>query len=63
MLKSQITVRLDKGKLARARRLLGTDTVTETIDRALTLVTEKAVHDSIVQKYSGVGRKDAFAER
>jgi hypothetical protein len=61
--KSQITVRLDKGKLARARKVLGATTITETIDRALTLVTEKAAHDSIVRKYSGVGRKDSFGER
>jgi hypothetical protein len=26
-------------------------------------VTEKAVHDAIVRKYSGVGKKDSFADR
>ncbi len=63
MIKSQVTVRLDRSKLARARKLLGVDTVTETIERALALVTEKAVHDAIIRKYSGVGRKGSFGER
>ena len=27
------------------------------------LATEKATHDKILRKYSGVGRKDSFAER
>ena len=63
MAKSQVTVRLDKAQLVRARKALGTDTVTETIERALALATEKAVHDGIIRKYSGVGGKTAFAGR
>ena len=63
MAKSQITVRLDKDQLVRARKALGTGTVTETIERALALATEKVSHDCIVWKYSGVGKKDAFADR
>jgi hypothetical protein len=63
MAKSQVTVRLDKDQLVRARKALGTDTVTETIERALALATEKAVHDGIIRKYSGVGGKVAFANR
>jgi hypothetical protein len=63
MAKSQVTVRLDKDQLVRARKALGTDTVTETIERALALATEKAVHDAIIRKYSGVGGKAAFANR
>jgi hypothetical protein len=47
----------------RARKALGTETVTETIERALALATEKAVHDGIIRKYSGVGGKAAFAGR
>ena len=63
MPKSQVTVRLNKSQLVRARKALGTATVTETIERALALATEKATHDRIIRKYSGVGKKDAFADR
>ena len=63
MAKSQVTVRLDKERLARAQKLLGVETVTETIEQALALATEKATHDKILRKYGGVGRKSSFAER
>lgn len=63
MPKSQVTVRLDKGQLARAMKALSADTVTEAIEKALALATEKATHDAILRKYSGVGRRDSFAER
>lgn len=63
MSKLQVTVRLDKGRLTRAKKLLGADTVTETIEQALALATEKATHDAILRKYSGVGRENAFADR
>lgn len=63
MPKSQVTVRLDKGQLNRARKALGAETITETIERALALATEKARHNAIIRKYSGVGRKDSFADR
>jgi hypothetical protein len=62
MSKSQVTVRLDKVQLARAKKALGTETVTETIEHALALATEKATHDAIIRKYSGVGRKNSFAD-
>ncbi len=63
MAKTQVTVRLDKSQLARARKALGTKTATQTIEEALALATEKSTHDAILRKYSGVGRKDSFAER
>jgi hypothetical protein len=63
MAKEQVTVRLEKAQLARARKALGADSVTETIERALALATEKARHDRILRKYRGVGRKNSFAER
>ena len=63
MAKVQVTVRLDKDQLVRARKALGAETVTEVIERALALATEKAIHDAIVRKYSGVGGKNAFAHR
>jgi hypothetical protein len=63
MPKLQVTVRLDRERLMRARKALSAETVTETIERALSLAAEKAAHDAILRKYSGVGKKDAFAER
>jgi hypothetical protein len=63
MAKLQVTVRLDKDRLARARKALGAETATEAIERALMLATEKATHDAILRKYSGVGGKQAFASR
>ncbi len=41
MAKVQITVRLDKDQLARAKKALGAETVTEAIRCALALVTEE----------------------
>lgn len=63
MPKSQVTVRLDKSQLARAKRALGAETITEAIERALALATEKSAHDAILRRYSGVGKKDSFADR
>jgi hypothetical protein len=63
MAKTQITVRLDEAQLARARKVLGAESITATIERALALATEKATHDAVIRKYSGVGRKNSFAER
>ena len=60
MAKSQVTVRLDTDQLARARKALGTDTVTETIERALAMATEKAAHDGIIRKFVGAGGKEPF---
>jgi len=47
MKNSQVTVRLDKDQLTRAQNILGTKTIIEKIEQALTLVTEKATHDAI----------------
>ena len=63
MAKTQVTVRLDEAQLARAKKALGAESVTETIEQALALAAEKAAHDAIFRKYSGVGRKSSFAER
>jgi Arc/MetJ family transcription regulator len=63
MAKAQVTVRLDKDQLARAKKALGVETITKTIEQALALATEKATHDKVLRKYSGVGGKDSFAER
>ncbi len=63
MPKSQVTIRLDKSQLARAQKALGAETVTETIEQALNLATEKAEHDAIIRRYGGAGKKDSFADR
>ncbi len=56
----QISARLSLDKLKRAKKALGTKTTTETLQKALDLVTEKAAHDWVIQRYSGVGKRDAF---
>lgn len=58
----QVSARLNPAQLRRARKALGTKTTSETLQRALDLVTEKAEHDRILQRYSGVGKPDAFGE-
>jgi len=63
MSKAKVTIRLDKARLAQAQKLLRAKTATEAIEKALDLATEKAAHDAVLRKYSGVGRKDSFANR
>ncbi len=63
MSKAQVMVRLDKRQLARAKKALGAETITEAIEQALALATEKTTHDAIVRKYDGLARKSSSAER
>ena len=56
----QVSARLSLDKLKRAKKALGTKSTTETIQKALDLVIEKAAHDWVIQRYSGVGKRDAF---
>ena len=63
MAKTQVTVRLDEAQLARAKKALRAESVTETIEQALALAAEKVTHDAIFRKYGGVGRKISFPER
>jgi hypothetical protein len=58
----QVSARLDPAKLRRAQKALGAKTASETLQRALDLVAEKAVHDRIIQRYSAAGKPDAFEE-
>jgi hypothetical protein len=62
MAPTRISVRVDARQLRSAQRALGTRTTTETIQKALTMVTDKAAHDRVVRRYSGVGKPDAFKE-
>jgi len=56
----QVSTRLNSDKLKRAKKALGAKTTSETIQKALDFVTEKAAHDRVIQRYSGVGKRDAF---
>ena len=56
----QVSARLDPVKLKRAKRALVTRTTSETIPKALDLVTEKAAHDRVVRGYGGRGGPNAF---
>jgi hypothetical protein len=58
----KISARLNAGQLKRAQKLLATKTATETIQKALDLVTQKVVHDEVIRRYSGAGAPDAFKE-
>ena len=56
----QVSARLDPLKLKRAQRALATRTASETIQRALDLVTEKAAHDRVMRRYAARGGPNAF---
>ncbi|MDF0666389.1 MAG: hypothetical protein CV088_00535 [Nitrospira sp. LK70] len=58
----RVSARVNPIQLRRAQKALGAKTTSETLQRALDLVTEKAAHDRIIQRYSGVGNPDAFGE-
>jgi hypothetical protein len=53
---------VDPGQLRRARKALAASTTSETIQKALALVAEKAAHDRVIRRYDGVGTPDAFRE-
>jgi hypothetical protein len=56
----QVSARLSSDKLRRAKKALGARTTSEALQKALDFVTEKAAHDSVIQRYSGVGKRDSF---
>lgn len=58
----QISARLIPIRLRRAPKALGAKITSETLQRALDLVTEKVVHDRTLQRYSGVGKPDVLGE-
>ena len=58
----QVSVRLNLAQLRRAKKLLAARTTSEAIQTALDLVTEKALHDRVVRRFSGVGSRHAFRE-
>jgi hypothetical protein len=62
MTRVQVSARLNPAQLKRAQKALGAKTASETLQKALDLVTEKAAHDKVIRRYSGVGARDAFEE-
>ncbi len=62
MTSKQVSVRVNLAQLRRAKKLLAARTTSEVIRQALGLVTEKALHDQVVKRFSGVGSRDAFRE-
>jgi hypothetical protein len=62
MPKRTVTARLEEKQLQRAKRYLKTRSSAETVKAALDFVAEKAAHEQVVQKYSGVGQPDAFQD-
>jgi len=56
----QVSARLNANTLKQAQKVLGAKNTSETLQKALDLVTEKAAHDWVIQRYSGVGKPDAF---
>jgi hypothetical protein len=58
----QVSARVDPVLLRRARKALAASTTSETIQKALALVAEKAAHDRVIRRYDGVGTPDAFRE-
>ena len=56
----QISARVNPAQLKRAQKALAAKTTSETIQKALDLVIEKAAHDRVVRRYSGAGGPNAF---
>ncbi|MBI3302026.1 MAG: hypothetical protein HYZ72_08120 [Deltaproteobacteria bacterium] len=62
MAKRNVTARLEEKQLQRVGRYLKTRSPVETVKAALDFVAEKAAHEQVVRKYSGVGQPDAFQD-
>ena len=60
MAKRSVTTQVEEKQLRRAGRYLKTRRPSETIKAALDFVAERAAHDQVVRKYSGVGQPNAF---
>jgi hypothetical protein len=62
MAKKSVTARVEAKQLQRASRYLKTRSPAETVKAAVDFVAEKAAHEQVVRKYSGVGQPDAFQD-
>ena len=62
MPKKNVTTRLEEKQLRQVGHYLKTRRPAETVRAALDFVAEKAAHEKVVKKYSGVGEPDAFQD-
>ena len=62
MVPTRISVSVNTRQLKKAQKALGARTTSETVQKALNMVTEKAAHDRVIRRYGGVGTPDAFKE-
>lgn len=60
MAKRSVTAQVEEEQLRLAGRYLKTRRPADTVKAALDFVAEKAAHEQVVRKYSGVGQPDAF---
>jgi hypothetical protein len=60
MAKRSVTTKVEEKQLRRASRYLKTRRPSDTVKAALDFVAEKAAHEQVVRKYSGIGRPNAF---
>lgn len=62
MAKRNVTARVEEKQLRQVGRYLKTRSPAETVKAALDFLAEKAAHERVVRKYSGVGQPDAFQD-
>jgi hypothetical protein len=62
MTPTRISVRVNLVQLKRAQKAPAARTTSETIQKALDMVTGKAAHDRVIRRHSGVGTPEAFKE-
>ena len=60
MAKRSVTTKVEEKQLRRASRYLKTRRPSDTVKAALDFVAEKAAHEQVVRKYSGIGRPNTF---
>ena len=60
MAKRSFATQVEEKQLRRPSRYLKTRRPSETIKAALDFVAERAAHEQVVRKYSGVGQPNAF---
>ena len=62
MAKRSVTAQVEEKQLRQVSCYLKTRRPVETLKAALDFVAEKAAHEQVVRKYSGVGQPDAFQD-
>lgn len=62
MRKRSVTARIEEGRLRVVGRYLKTRRPSETVRAAVDFIAERAAHEGVIRKYSGVGGPDAFRD-